>query len=1204
MLLVDTTSLSVRYASTFLLILLSLTPLTVLANNRLQVVAHQDLPILELGHSSKQKIAEAESHYYRIVLMTDQYLRLVVDQLGIDVAVKLYKPDGNIAAESNRFTGAYGPETISWVAESSGLYKLEVRALQSEHIAQFYEVELLEERFATFQDRSRVALQSVFMQAEALRAQKTPAATDQAIAKYEEALQISRDVSDPAGEAEALNVLGLVYHLLKRDALNARQRYEQALKIRQSLGDRRGEAETLVNIGRLLESQGERQKALDFYELSLQPWQQAGDRYGQAWALNNLGQLYNLLKQAQIGLDYQNRALRIWRDVGDLSREAATLSSIGENYNLLNDYQQALNTYQQARERWQSAGDLNGEVSTLFSISKTYALLQDKQREQEFKTLAEQLRQKIELARAANPENRARLDKVRLAEQAQEEARDLLPQATEASRRKAIAKNEEAVQLFDGIGDYDREVAAIFDVASIYRTLDDKDNERKTLERSLSIGKRVRKTSLQAESLQRLADFHSTFGDQLKAVAFYDHAIELCKSQGNRSAEAYLLASAAKAYKRLGEKEKALAYLQRALKLYQDLGDRFRESYMLNDLAALYDDAEGKQNALGYLKRTRDLRREKGDRAGEAESIKEIIALYLSLGEKREALDYYHQALAMYRETKDGMGAADILRNLMSYWSDQNQPRLAIFYGKQAINTYQEVRRNIQGLEKETQTSFLKSKEDIYRQLADLLISEGRLPEAQQVLDMLKEEEFIKFIRGNVKEVPVGTERAELSPRENKIYEEYRVLTERATAISSEYDKLLSKPGRNEVENRRLNELTAELEIANNNLKVYLDQLSKALLNPDEIKDRLNTMHGYESLRTTLKDLGPGSVALYTLVFKDKYSVILFTPSLRVARQYSIKSADLNRKIMALRVALQNPKSDPLPAAKELYQILVGPVAKDLEGAEAKTLMWSLDGALRYVPIAALHDGEKYMVERYRNEVITLSSLSKLANPASTPWRGLGLGVSNFSEGFDPLPAVVDELNGIFRNEDDPAATGGTLPGKVMLNAQFTKDAMIAALQLQQYKLVHVASHFILQPGDGMSSYLVLGKGEKLTVAQIDAMPTIFTGVDLLTLSACNTAVGASSGTGAEVDGLGEFAQRQGAKAVIASLWSVADASTGLLMQKFYQFRVRDSQPVTSKAAALQEAQLAFLHKRVTSPERDYTHPYFWAPFILIGNWQ
>src|SRR5262245_9008225 len=201
----------------------------------------------------------------------------------------------------------------------------------------------------------------------------------------------------------------------------------------------------------------------------------------------------------------------------------------------------------------------------------------------------------------------------------------------------------------------------------------------------------------------------------------------------------------------------------------------------------------------------------------------------------------------------------------MAYWKDLNQPRLAIFYGKQAINTYQAVRRNIQGLEKQTQTSFLKSKEDIYRELADLLISEGRLPEAQQVLDMLKEEEFISFIRGTTKKDSSVTDRAALTPRESELYDEYRKLTERTTMISSEYDKLLAKPGRSAEENSRLKELTTQLQTANESFRNYLNQLSRTLQTADELKDKVSTRKGYEGLRVTLGELGHGSVALYTL---------------------------------------------------------------------------------------------------------------------------------------------------------------------------------------------------------------------------------------------------------------------------------------------------------------------------------------------------
>ena len=1169
-----------------------------------QSIDERDVQLLDASQPIKRKISGCEFHYFRIMFRSGQYSRIVVNQLGIDVSVKLYQPDGKLIAHSDRLTGAYGPETISWIAESAGFYKLEVSSVRADQIAAYYEAKIAEERTATFQDRNRITAENVFMQAEQLRGQGTPESLDQAIAKYQEALEVRRDTGDLSGEADTLNVIGLIQDLLKRDRVKARQYYEQALQIWQSLGDSRGEAESLNHVARGYESLGERKTALDTYTRSLKSWQESGDQYGVAWTFFNMGRVCFFLKTTQTALEHYNHALQLWQSLGDVAREASTLSSIGDAYLSVTDYNNARQSYEQARSRWQTAGDLNGEVSALYAISKIYGVLQDKNRQSDFNKQAEQLKQKIQRACVQRPEDQAKLDTTRQAEKAQEDARGLLFQETDASRRQAITRNEEAVRLFDRVGDYNREVFTLFDISSIYRKLRDKDNERKTLDRSLAVTRRVGRPPLEAEALQRLGTFHETSDDQLKAAEYYDRAIDIWRRQADRRSEAYVLATAAKIYNKLGDKEKARAYLERELKLYQDLGDRFREAYALNDLSAVHNDPEEKQKALDYLKRARGLRREKRDRAGEGETLKDIIALYLSMGDKREALDYYHQALALYREIRDGTGQATILRDLMRYWKELKQPQLAIFYGKQAINTYQEIRQNIQGLEQDTQLSFIRSKEDVYRELADLLIDEGRLPEAQHVLAMLKEEEFINFIRGGGKKQPAGSERAEFTLKENEIYKAYKDKTERATALSSEYDQLLAKTETSDAEKQRLKSLPVELEAANKETREYLAKLLKAMEPVDETRHTIK-IQSYETLNDTLADLGHGSVALYTLVVKDKYRVILFTQGVKVARQYSIPAAELNRKVMALREALQDPKLDPLPFAKDLYQILLGPITKDLEAANAKVLMWSLDGTLRYIPIAALHDGKGYLVERYQNEIFIPASMGTLRAVPNTSWRGLGVGVSTFQPGFDPLPAVVGELNGIFRDENDPKSTGGTFPGKVMLNDQFTKDAMVTALQSRQYKLVHIASHFKLMPGDGLTSYLVLGKGEKLTGAQIKDMPNIFRGVDLLTLSACNTAVGVGL-NGEEVDGFGTLAQERGANAVIASLWSVADTSTGVLMQKFYQTRMRDGQPVT-KAESLQEAQLSFLHKQVKSSElaeKDYSHPYYWAPFILIGNWR
>jgi CHAT domain-containing protein len=219
------------------------------------------------------------------------------------------------------------------------------------------------------------------------------------------------------------------------------------------------------------------------------------------------------------------------------------------------------------------------------------------------------------------------------------------------------------------------------------------------------------------------------------------------------------------------------------------------------------------------------------------------------------------------------------------------------------------------------------------------------------------------------------------------------------------------------------------------------------------------------------------------------------------------------------------------------------------------------------------------------------------------------------------------------------------------LDEAFTEDTMSTTLQ-QHYPVVHIASHFQLQPGNEAESFLLLRDGSHLSLAQLKAQWNVFRGVDLLTLSACNTAMGGSGATGTEVEGFAVLARRQGAKAVMASLWSVADSSTQELMQAFY--RRREGQPGVSKVEALRQAQLALLrgqesaapdpsvaapgvllvasapavtasrglavapepqasgarndgavHLRFRpSPQAPYAHPFYWAPFILIGNWQ
>jgi CHAT domain-containing protein len=345
-----------------------------------------------------------------------------------------------------------------------------------------------------------------------------------------------------------------------------------------------------------------------------------------------------------------------------------------------------------------------------------------------------------------------------------------------------------------------------------------------------------------------------------------------------------------------------------------------------------------------------------------------------------------------------------------------------------------------------------------------------------------------------------------------------------------------------------------------------------------------------------------------------------------------ISAAKLNALVAEFRAALKDPRIDPRPAGQRLYDILVKPLEVDLAGAKAKTLIWSLDGTLRYIPISALWDGNQYLVERFQNVVITLASRSKIARDAMPVknWRGLGLGVSKQWGNFPALAAVPDELKAIIRQDNNNNALNenGVLPGRRLLDADFTKTNFERALG--RYPVIHIASHFDFRPGKEKFSSLLLGDGTTLSLDTISSSTPMFDNVELLTLSACNTATGDDAG-GSEVEGFGVLAQKQGALAVLATLWEVADESTGELMREFYRQRI--SAPEISKAEALRRAQLSLLHGEVqrhesegtqsraevvgavdgaksnqpafkADPKSPFSHPYYWAPFILIGNWK
>ncbi|MEM6613667.1 MAG: CHAT domain-containing protein, partial [Cyanobacteria bacterium P01_C01_bin.72] len=378
-----------------------------------------------------------------------------------------------------------------------------------------------------------------------------------------------------------------------------------------------------------------------------------------------------------------------------------------------------------------------------------------------------------------------------------------------------------------------------------------------------------------------------------------------------------------------------------------------------------------------------------------------------------------------------------------------------------------------------------------------------------------------------------------------------------------------------------------------------------------------------------IDDVDGEAAVIYPILLQDRLEVILTLPGqpLRHYTTLNLTQEKVDNTIRLLRRrALTNPgfaeeirgargnpqaastieqlkisqeeslQQDILPLASEIYSWLVEPAEAELKKNQVKTLVFVLDGSLRNIPMALLYDQkeQKYLIQKDYN--IALSSGLQLTSPTPLkrePIKVLAAGVtSDFpAYRFPAIPKVEDELNSIKQIFDQ---------SEILLNQEFTEASLEQKLQESDFPVVHLATHG--QFGSTADQTFILSGADQgnplINVNQFDNL--LRTGslrrskpIELLVLSACNTAQGDNEA----ILGLAGVAVRAGARSTIATLWSADDEATANLMGKFYT-NLSQNQEI-SKARALREAQLELL----AESDSQYRHPFYWAPFVLVGNW-
>ena len=334
-----------------------------------------------------------------------------------------------------------------------------------------------------------------------------------------------------------------------------------------------------------------------------------------------------------------------------------------------------------------------------------------------------------------------------------------------------------------------------------------------------------------------------------------------------------------------------------------------------------------------------------------------------------------------------------------------------------------------------------------------------------------------------------------------------------------------------------------------------------------------------------IDQIDPQAAVIYPIILPNQLAVIVALPNqLLRYHKTQLPQAEVDRLLTQMRQALRPTAfvEDQLPTAQQLYKLLLKPVETELAAIGVKTLVFVPDGLLRSVPVAALHDGRHYLIETYS---VVLTPGLQLLQPQPLKrlqLQGLLAGLSQERNGFAALPNVAVEIKQI----------EAELPSQVLLDQRFTQRSLQRQVDSTPSSIVHLATHG--QFSSNADDTFILTWDGRINVKQLDQLlrsrERNLNPIELLVLSACQTATGDKRAA----LGMAGVAVRSGARSTLASLWSVSDRSTAALMIEFYR---ELGKPGVTKAEALRRAQVALLH------QDEYTSPYYWAPFVLLGNW-
>ncbi|MEQ8186798.1 MAG: CHAT domain-containing protein [Candidatus Eremiobacterota bacterium] len=866
------------------------------------------------------------------------------------------------------------------------------------------------------------------------------------------------------------------------------------------------------------------------------------------------------------------KALSLYFSSGDLNGAGECYLSLGEVYFSLCLYENSLTSYGNACDTFRKLSKKDREAFSLINKSQVYLNL-------------------------------------RLYEESLKSCKGAMSLYEEISDKKGMAASlSHTGDIYSELGLYSESLKCYTDSLSMFIELNDIEN----------IGLLLCKTG----------EDYIKSGDKETGLQKLQEALNIAKSSPSISYE--LLMRTGDICQEYGYYEEGLSKYREARKVVKDMGDTVREYKALREIARtslLKGDDEG---SLGIYDRVMVIAKEAGDKGGRIDGLFNVALLYDKHGRTDDSIKAYKECLDFYKSAGNPFGTVKTLQNLGSIYEKTGQAAMAEECYRGAIEELEKIRGEIR-LE-EFKESFSEKFMPYYRHIINFLIEEGKYKEAFYYLEMARARSLLDAITGARVDIKKGV-KPELLEKDKKLQGEMNYLQ---SALIREHSRV--KPDEEYVRElqgkllktrEEFKSLQQELLLSNPSYS-FLTGIKKPLT-PDEIQQKVLTENQF---------------ILEYFIKNDKLDVWVISKKSFSFVEIPVPSDELNKKIEDFRKPFEELKGkesvfiDILSKCDdrnlaELYSLIFKPVLEKVSIPDNAELFIVPDGILYYLPFEALitekgkesdrqitfsgFSANKYVIEKYSISYIPSATLldpslrERKEKPGGT-FLGFGNpdftvipdvriipGMNNFirlqgreNYYFPPLPGTEKEVKNIcdlFRKS-----------GKTEIYTGINATEENVKSKSSDYRYLLFATHGFLDEENPMYSGLVFTlKGTKDEDGFLRAMEVLNLNLksELVVLSACETGLGKIR-TGEGVIGLTRAFMYAGSHAVVVSLWSVESASTARLMEIFY----KNLMAGMTKAEALRKAKITLMKETevIEGNRLSYSHPFFWAPFVMVGK--